>query len=328
LTSSELLKVSDLSVEFRLAGMTINALDHVSLTLPTNGYSLGIVGESGSGKTTLAMSIMDAIEPPGMVTGGQVEFEGTLLLNLKENELRKYRWEKVAMIYQSAMNSLNPVKSVRDPIIEVLREHRHMSKREATDEAERLLSEVGIKKERTRDYPHEFSGGMKQRVVIALALALSPQLLIADEPTSALDVVVQSQILNLLKNEVIQKQRSLVFITHEIAILRGVVEHLALMYAGEIVELGPIEEVLSRPLHPYTEMLLSTLLTLDSTAEMLSHTERGQVERGRDYVRAVGGAVGCKYAGRCKYAFDRCNVERPVLKEAEKGRWVACHKYA
>lgn len=322
---SDLLNIDELTVEYETPSANIIALDRVSLTIPSKGYSLGIVGESGSGKTTLAMSIMNAIEFPGKVTHGKVMFDGTNILEMTRPELLKYRWEKVAIIYQSAMNSLNPVKSVRDPIEEVLQQHKRISGELAKSEAERLLDEVGIKRERVLDYPHEFSGGMKQRVVIALALALSPSLLIADEPTSALDVVTASKILDLIKNEVIEKQRSLIFITHEIAILRNLVKNLALMYAGEVVEIGPLEKVLSKPLHPYTEMLLSTLLTLDSTPEVLARADFRKKDT--EVNLAVMQENACKYVSRCPYAFDRCRVERPRLIQVEPDRWVACHKY-
>ena len=322
---NDLLNVSEITVEYETPDANVIALDRVSLAIPSKSYSLGIVGESGSGKTTLAMSIMNAIESPGKITHGEVRFDGRDILAMSRAELLKYRWEKVAIIYQSAMNSLNPVKNVRDPIHEVLQQHKHMSAASATAEAERLLAEVGIKGDRVLDYPHEFSGGMKQRVVIALALALSPSLLVADEPTSALDVVTAAKIQTLIKNEVIDKERSLIYITHEIALLRNLVKDLALMYAGEVVEIGPLEKVLRNPLHPYTEMLLSTLLSLDSTSDVLSRADVGKKDT--DVIRAIIQKAGCKYVGRCPYAFQRCQVERPKLIQVEDGRWVACHKY-
>src|SRR5579863_8723074 len=249
------LSINDLKVEYQLEDVTIRALNGVSLGMPLEKHSTGVVGESGSGKTTLGMSIMNVVEPPGQITGGSIQYDGQDILKLTQTQLRKYRWEKVAMVYQSAMNALNPVKTVRDPIVEVLREHdRRMQKRQAIEIATKLLGEVGIKEERTKDYPHEFSGGMRQRVVIAMALALSPKLLIADEPTSALDVVVQRQILALIKKEVVEKKLSLLFITHEIALLNGLVETVAVMFAGEVVEMGPTKLTLFEPLHPYTQM--------------------------------------------------------------------------
>jgi peptide/nickel transport system ATP-binding protein len=301
----------------------MKALDKVSLQIPHGGYSLGVVGESGSGKTTLGLSILNLIEPPGKILKGSViEYEGKKIQSLTAEELRRFRWKEVAMVYQSAMNSLNPVKPISHPIMEVIHEHTNSSREEARDRALSLLSEVGIPDSRVDDYPHEFSGGMKQRVVIALALALSPKVLIADEPTSALDVVVQKQILKLLKKEVVSKKLNLIFITHEISILSGAVENIAVMLRGEIVELGPIQKVFSEPLHPYTQMLISTLLTMDSSRDLL---QRAPVENSYSAYSAYS-STGCKYSDRCKYVFERC-IEHPQLIEVQTGRWVACHKY-
>lgn len=318
------LEIKNISVEYSIGDRIVSALEGLSLDIPLKRYTVGVVGESGSGKTTLGMSIIGAIESPGRISKGSIEYDGINVLSLPKKELMHYQWEKVSMIYQSAMNSLHPVKRVKDPIVEVLREHKKISKREATDVALRLLSEVGIKPERATDYPHEFSGGMRQRVVIALALALSPKLLIADEPTSALDVVTQRQILSLLKKKVAQSGLSLIFITHEISVLSGLVENIAVMYSGEIVEKGPIDTVFAEPLHPYTEMLLSTLITVDSEPH-LSTKDNGSGGR-TIFERSAASGNMCKYANRCKYAFDRCRVERPQLREVKKGRWASCHR--
>jgi peptide/nickel transport system ATP-binding protein len=316
-------KIENLTVQYQIEkGKAKTALENVSMTIRGGGDTIGIVGESGSGKTTLGMSIMNLIEPPGRIVSGKIDYMGKDLLAMSGPELRDYRWREVSMVFQSAMNSLNPVKTVSWHIASVIRSHTRASKQEARERALKLLTEVGIRTERADGFPHEFSGGMRQRVVIAMALALSPKLMIADEPTSALDVVVQRQILSLLKKEVEENRLSLVFITHEIAILSGLVDNVAVLHGGEIVESGPIEKVLNEPLHPYTEMLLGSLLTIDLESSALSkfaaaakRFELGIPERG------------CKYANRCKYAFDRCHVESPELKEAQKGRWVACHKY-
>jgi len=319
---ANVLEVNDLSVEYRIDELIIHALDRVSISVPERG-SIGIVGESGSGKTTLGMGIMNLIERPGRISSGQVKYMEKRVLDLSEKELRKYRWEDVAMIYQSAMNSLNPVRTITHPIAEVLRYHKKLSKAEAFDKTIKLLQDVGISEDRALSYPHEMSGGMRQRVVIALALALSPKLLIADEPTSALDVVTQRQILTLIRNQVVQNGRSLIFITHEIALLNGLVEEVAVMYSGEVVEQGKLEDVVFSPFHPYTEMLLSTILTVDSSPKGMldfSNTLREKT------VPIQGNA--CKYSNRCKYAFDRCTKERPILKRVENGRLVACHKYS
>jgi peptide/nickel transport system ATP-binding protein len=299
------------------------AADEVSLSIPSTGYTLGIVGESGSGKTTLGLSMMNLIEPPGEIASGIIEYDGKDVLKMSSSELRRYRWQEVAMVYQSAMNSLNPVKTITSHIVEVFREHEDdIPMSEARDRAIKLLTSVGIRRERSDAYSHELSGGMRQRAVIAMALALSPKLLIADEPTSALDVVVQKQILALLRKEVIEKGLSLVFITHEIALLGDLVENVAVMFAGEIVETGDIDDVLFNPLHPYTEMLLESLLSLDSSREMIRSDRASSNKRERAVPER-----GCKFANRCKYAFDRCKIERPILRENQQnGRLVACHR--
>jgi oligopeptide/dipeptide ABC transporter ATP-binding protein len=324
---TSLLKVTDLSVEYRVDGRKdpILALDDASLDLPEAGYTLGIVGESGSGKTTLGMSIMRLIDRPGRITGGRVEYMGADVLKMNDEELRRFRWKEVAMVYQSAMNSLNPVKSVSQPIVEVLQTHTKVPRSEAREKALQLLSEVGIRRDRADDFPFELSGGMRQRVVIALALALSPKLLIADEPTSALDVVVQKQILELLRREMKSKGLSLIFITHDISILSELVQNVAVMYAGEIVERGPHDKVLFDPLHPYTEALLRSLVSLDSKTDI---DRDDAAPPGRALSLDDAGENYCKYVRSCRYAFERCVKERPVLTETENGRFVACHKYS
>ncbi|MHB8566192.1 MAG: ABC transporter ATP-binding protein [Nitrososphaerales archaeon] len=319
-----LLNVSNMSVVYNTRGRPVTALDDVSLSIPAAGYTLGVVGESGSGKSTLGMGILNLIDPPGRIVKGSIEYEGKDVVRMSKNELRHYRWKEVAMVYQSAMNSLNPVKRINDPIVEVLQEHTDISKRAAYEQALKLLSEVGIQQDRANNFPHQLSGGMRQRVSIALALALSPKLLIADEPTSALDVVTQKQIKILLKKEIRQRKLSLLYITHEIAALSGLVDNVAVMYAGEIVELGPHDKVLFKPLHPYTEMLLSDLLTMESDLGSIS----GSTVEPHKYQSKTGLTNFCKYVNRCKYAFDRCTKDRPRLKEVENGRWVACHKFA
>ena|SRR5579875_775086 len=316
-----MLSIYDLTVAYFTEENPEPALDSVSLEIPAGGYTLGVVGESGSGKTTLGMSILDLIEPPGRIISGKVEFNGKDVLAMRDG-IRKYRWEDISMVFQSAMNSLNPVKRVSDHIIEVIEEHSNASKSEARSRAIQLLSDVGIPPERANDFPHELSGGMKQRVVIAMALALSPKLLIADEPTSALDVVVQRQVLSMLREQVTKRGLSLMFITHELAILGGLVENIAVMYRGEIVEKGPIDEILNHPLHPYTEMLMDSLLSLDKEGTMVSTQSRGF-----DGANLVRGTF-CKYVTRCKYAFERCRQERPILTKVQREVWVACHKFS
>ena len=320
---AELFKLSDVTVQYRSFSINVKALDGVSLAIPSTGYTLGIVGESGSGKTTLGMTMLNSIEPPGKIVNGTLEYQGTNILSMNKDELRKYRWREVSMVYQAAMNSLNPVKKVSDHIMEVFKEHERLTKGESREAALKLLSEVGIPADRANAYPHELSGGMRQRVVIAMALALSPKILIADEPTSALDVVVQRQILLLLRKEILQKNLSLVFITHEISLLNGLVKNVAVMYQGEVVETGPVRKILTSPKHPYTQMLVGTLLEFD-------YDQNGsgpQEQPAREGAHTTIPENACKYSNRCKYAFDRCRREKPQLREVEQGVSAACHLY-
>lgn len=316
------MKISNLTVEYRTKQFAVRALDNVTLTIPHHGYSLGVVGESGSGKTTLGLSLLRLIEPPGRIVDGNMEYNERDLLRMTKSELLQYRRREVTMVYQSAMNSLNPVKKAIDHIVELIREDKSTSRTEARDNAMHLLSEMGIPANRANSYPFELSGGMRQRVVIALAIALSPKMLIADEPTSALDVVVQKHILTLLNRYRRDRNLSLIFITHEIALLPGLVSNVAVMYSGEIVEAGPTQEILSKPLHPYTEMLLNSMLDLSSTIK--DSVDQKSPEH---VLPTMFDTHSCKYVGRCRYAFAMCRNERPVLKEVQKGRWVSCHKY-
>ncbi len=318
------MEISSLSVQYDLKNRSVKALENISFEIPTTGYTVGLVGESGSGKTTMGLSILNVIEPPGKISAGEIVYDGKDVLAMTKADSRQYRWQEVSMVYQSAMNSLNPVRTVSDHIVEILTEHTAVSKKEAREKTQRLLSEVGIKEDRASDYPHEFSGGMRQRVVIAMALALSPKLLIADEPTSALDVLTQKQILSLLKREITERGLSLLFITHEISLLCGLVDYVAVMHKGEIVEKGAIDDVLFQPLHPYTETLLSTLVTLDLESLPIMDSSRTKIESRKN----MNVATGCKYANRCKYAFERCRTESPKLTEIMPGRSVACHKYS
>lgn len=317
MTKEPLLKASDVAVEYTAAGQTARALKGVSLDIMPSGYKLGVVGESGSGKTTLGLTMMNLIERPGRVVGGKIEYGGRNLFEMSAEEARKYRWKEVAMVFQSAMNAFSPVMKTSDHITEVIAERTDASKAEAREKALKLLSELGIPDEHVDDFPHELSGGMKQRAMIAMALALSPKLLIADEPTSALDVVVQKQILLLLNREVSRLGLSMVFITHDLPLLWGLVSEVAVMFAGEIVEKGPVSRILREPSHPYTERLVSAILTLDSAAKVSDSTV---------YEFSPVSEQGCRYRFRCKYAFDRCAHERPVLKEHDDV-YVACHKY-
>jgi peptide/nickel transport system ATP-binding protein len=320
-SSSSLLSVKNLTVKLGIANTSIDIIDNVSLELPSVGYSLGIVGESGSGKTTLAMSLINAIEPPLTIANGSVVYHGGDILNMTRDELRKYRGKAVSMVPQASMNSLNPVKRIYDPIVEVLREHKGVPKNEAIGMAKKLLSRVGLPADRMESYPYQLSGGMRQRVMIALALSASPDLVIADEPTSALDVVAQEGILSLLKSEIIERKMSLIYITHEISLLGGLVDNVAVVYRGEIVEIGPVDKVLFAPKHPYTESLVGSLLSIESSSDNLVETGTGEAKPSMPIKNA------CKYSDRCRYAFERCRTEKPRLLELKDDVMVSCHKY-
>lgn len=317
------LNVSDLTVGYDTGNASSSlAIDSLSFSIPKRGYTIGLVGESGCGKTTLGMSILNLIPSPGRIKSGRIEFEGEDVLSFNKTRLNKYRGGDVAMIYQSAMNSLNPVMTVIQHLEEALVLHKKVEKKEARDASAKMLHAVGIREERFDHYPHEFSGGMRQRVVIAMALALSPQLLIADEPTSALDVVVQQQILGLIAREVKDRNLSMIFITHDLAILRGVVDYVAVMYAGKIVEVGPISKILRSPEHPYTQLLMSSLLTMNVDRSRSINS----LELGGPVTEPPQGEL-CNFSNRCKFVFDRCKREVPKLLETQRESLVACHKY-
>lgn len=315
-----ILKSTDLTVEYVASGARKKAVDGVCLDIFGSGYKLGLVGESGSGKSTLGLALMDLIEPPGRIARGRVEYMGQDVLTMSQEDARRYRWKEVSMVFQSAMNALSPVKKASDHITEVISQREDVPKATARERALRLLAEVGIEADFADHYPHELSGGMKQRVMIAMALALSPKLLIADEPTSALDVVIQRQILSLLRREVSMKSLSMVLITHDLPILSSLVDDVAVMFAGEVVEKGPVQKVFGEPRHPYTRELVSSLLTLDSNeGALLSGPQANQFSGAAE--------SGCKYRLRCRYAFDRCRTDKPLLKDIGSGESVACHLF-
>jgi oligopeptide/dipeptide ABC transporter ATP-binding protein len=317
MTAIPLLRASDVVVDYSIGQSTTRALQGVSIDVMPGGYKLGVVGESGSGKTTLGLTMMNLIEPPGRVVGGRMEYEGKNVFDMSAEDARRFRWKEVAMVFQSAMNAFSPVMRTSDHIVEVITERTDASKGEARERTLKLLSELGIPDQHVDDFPHELSGGMRQRAMIAMSLALSPKVLIADEPTSALDVVVQKQILLLLRREVSRLGLSLVFITHDLPLLWGLVDDVAVMFAGEVVERGPVARVLRDPSHPYTEQLVSSLLTIDSEVRL---------SESKSYDFAPVAERGCKYRLRCKYAFDRCAQEAPLLKKHEDV-YVACHRY-
>jgi oligopeptide transport system ATP-binding protein len=320
--ADHLLEVDGLRVEFRTRHGVVKAVNGISFHLD-QGETLAILGESGSGKSVSAQAIMGIVDsPPGFVTGGAVRFRGLDLLRRGEEERRQVRGDRLAMVFQDALTALNPVFSVGFQIGEMFRVHRGASRDEARRRAVELLDRVRIPSaaDRVGDYPHQFSGGMRQRVMIAMALALDPDVLIADEPTTALDVTVQAQVMELLADLQSETGMGLILITHDLGVVADVADRVAVMYAGKIVETGPIGDLYARPAHPYTEGLMGSIPRVD--------------QKGQD-LTPIGGAPpnllripsGCPFHPRCRYRREVCTVEEPPLYEVEGRRRSACHFY-
>ena len=270
--SETLLEIKDLCVEFKTMAGTVHAVDHLSYTLH-RGEKLGIVGESGSGKSVSSLAMMQLIpNPPGKVTGGQILYNGKDLVKLSEREMQKIRGNEISMIFQEPMTSLNPIIRCGKQIAESLRLHRGMKKKEAMEEAIKMMQAVGIANPQARayEYPHQMSGGMRQRVMIAMALACQPQILIADEPTTALDVTIQAQILDLIRDLNQEMNTSVVFITHDLGVVSELCDTVIVMYNGHIVEKAPTADIFREPLHPYTQGLLNSIPRLDEDVELLN----------------------------------------------------------
>ncbi|WP_223593887.1 ABC transporter ATP-binding protein [Neobacillus bataviensis] len=316
-----LLKVEDLEVHFRSSSSVVKAVNGVSFTL-NKKETLGIVGESGSGKSVTATALLRLIpSPPGKIAGGKMLFEGKDLLSLSEKEMRSVRGNEISMIFQDPMTSLNPVFTVGDQIMESIRTHRKMSKKEAKKAAIDMLKLVGIPESEKRIdmYPHEFSGGMRQRVMIAIALACNPKLLIADEPTTALDVTVQAQILDLMRHLQNTIDTSIIMITHDLGVVWEMCDKVIVMYAGNTVESGSVKAIFDNPLHPYTWGLLDSQITSDIANEEKLSAIPGTPPDLRQEIK------GCHFADRCPYAQDICFSARPNLIEVEEGHFTSCH---
>jgi len=314
-----LLEIEDLRTQFRTHRGMVRAVDGVSFTLD-RGRTLGIVGESGSGKTVLARSIMGLLPKRNVVRTGAVRYEGIDLLTTSPEQVRDLWGAEMAMIFQDPMTSLNPVQRVSAQITEGMRHHLRMDRKTADATALALLREVGIPepKRRLRQYPHELSGGMRQRVMIAVALACGPKLLFADEPTTALDVTVQAQILNLLQREQRERDMAMILVTHDLGVVAGRADEIAVMYAGQLVEKAPTASLFANVRMPYTEALLRSIPVLDAP----SHT-RLQAIPGRP-PDLVDPPSACRFAERCPYVRDRCRAEPPPLLEGEPGHFYRC----
>ena len=314
---SVVLEVDNLRTYFFTLRGVVRAVDGVSLRL-RKGETLGIVGESGCGKSTLAWSLMRLVPPPGRIVGGTIKIDGIDITKMSESEVRsKIRWKKISMIFQGAMNALNPVYTIGDQITEPLILHGKMSKDKALSRAAKLLRAVGLAEEILYRYPHELSGGQKQRVVIAMAIALEPDIVIADEPTTALDVVVQAQILNLMKRLHRERGMSIILITHDLGVVTELSEKIAVMYAGKIVEFGSAEEIFEKPLHPYTQALIRAVPRLTGDIHKLEYIPGTPPDLRRP-------PRGCRFHPRCPKKFEPCDKEEPQLEEVEKDHWVAC----
>lgn len=318
----ELLRVEDLTVKFRTYNGEVTAVNNLELLLNEN-ETLGIVGESGSGKSVTSLSIMGLLEEATSSVSGRALFKGTDLIAMKEKEKQEYRGNHLAMIFQEPMTSLNPLHKCGNQIIESMLIHTDISKADAKEKAIELLKLVGIPapEQRFNEYPHQMSGGMRQRVMIAMALACDPQLLIADEPTTALDVTIQAQILEVLKELRDRLKMGIILITHDLGVVSEVCDRVIIMYTGKVVEQGLIREILDKPKHPYTEGLIAAIPNIQDEKGKLSSIE-GMVPQLDNMPK------GCSFHPRCPYAMAICKEKRPALTTDENGRKVRCFKYS
>jgi peptide/nickel transport system ATP-binding protein len=319
-----LVELQDLVVDYVDGDRRVRAVDHMTLTIGS-GEIVGLAGESGCGKTTAGNAILQILRPPAQVTSGRILFRGDDLATRTAEELRRYRWRNVSMVFQSAMSALNPVLRVGDQFVDMMQAHQRISSRESLARAAELLDVVGIDGRHVRSYPHELSGGMRQRVIIAMALALSPELVIMDEPTTALDVVVQREILQELQFLQRELGFAVLFITHDISLLLEFADRVAIMYAGEIVEAGPSSALFERPFHPYTVGLMSSFPPLHGPIRRMTGIPGTPPDLGN-------APPGCRFHPRCPHCrpedaalYARQTSERPRLRVVEAGHEVACH---
>lgn len=314
-----LLEVDNLSVEFMSRGNRIRAVNGVSYSVNA-GETLGIIGESGSGKSVTAQAIMGILDHPGKVTGGSIRINGVDVLTLSDEEHRKLRGESVAMVFQDALSALNPTFTVGFQVSELFRKRRGMSRSDARKKTIEVLdlARVPDAKNRMGNYPHEFSGGMRQRVMIAMALALDPQILIADEPTTALDVTIQSQVMQLLSDLQSQRSMAMILITHDMGVVADVCDRIAVMYAGRVVENAPVQEIYSRQAHPYTRALLRSIPRLDEKLDELE-----TIEGRPPSLDALPG--GCSFHPRCSFAKELCRTSVPEFTTVNADHGSACH---
>ena len=321
--SEKLLEIKDLCVEFQTVEGTVKAVNHLNYTLH-KGEKLGIVGESGSGKSVSSLGIMQLIpNPPGRITEGQILYNGKDLVKTPEREMQKIRGNEISMIFQEPMTSLNPIIKCGKQIAESLRLPRGLKKKEAMEEAIRMMKAVGIANPEVRahEYPHQMSGGMRQRVMIAMALACEPKILIADEPTTALDVTIQAQILDLIRELNEERDTSVLFITHDLGVISELCDTVIVMYTGRIVEQAPVKELFRDPKHPYTCGLLNAIPRITKDRPPLSTIE-GMVPNPTERIE------GCSFSPRCPYATEQCRKAEPPVVKLSEDRQVRCWRYA
>ena len=315
-TAGPVLQVKDLTMHYQTRLGTVKAVDGISFEL-ARGEVLGLVGESGCGKTSIAVTLMKLLPDNALIVKGQVLLDGQDLMTMDDTTLRKYRWRRISMIFQAAMNSLDPVHRVGDQIIEAIEAHdMFTTMKEARETVDRLFRLVGLDPGLTDRYPHEFSGGMRQRAVIAMALACQPDVIVADEPTTALDVIVQDRILRQIKEIQTDLNMSMIYITHDIAVVAEITDRIGVMYAGKLVELGSTADVFERPIHPYTKALLSVFPSIRGEKRPLATL-------GGEPPNLIDPPTGCRFHPRCPYATAICRQEEPPV-VVRDGHWAAC----
>jgi peptide/nickel transport system ATP-binding protein len=314
---ADVLRVKDLVVHYHTPLGAVKAADHIDFNLKAD-ERLGLAGESGSGKSTMVLAILRMIKSPGRIEAGEVWLEGINVMTLSEEEMRQVRLARIAMIPQGSMNSLNPVMRIKDQIADALRDHGvQMSQHQLEERVRDLLQSVGLTPQVADMFPHELSGGMKQRACIAIAISLRPKVIIADEPTSALDVVVQKQVMETLARVQRDLQASVILVGHDMGLVAQFVDRLGVMYAGKLVEVSPVRDIFTKPLHPYTQMLIASLPSLEQKG-----TFRG-IPGLPPLLRDL--PPGCAFHPRCPHASDRCQTEEPLSREVQPNSWAACH---
>lgn len=315
-----LLKVKDLVIHYETEESVVEAVNGVSFEV-NEGETLGLVGETGAGKTTTALGILRLIpSPPGRIVQGEIEFDGKDLLRVSDAEMRKIRGNQISMIFQDPMTALNPALTIGEQVSEVIHLHQKVSREDAHKRTCEMLEMVGITAERYSDYPHQFSGGMKQRVVIATALACNPKLLIADEPTTALDVTIQAQVLDMIRNLQAKLNTAMILITHDLGIVAEVCSKVAVIYAGEIVEYGTLNQIFLNTKHPYTKGLFGSLPSIKESVRRLKSI-KGLVPNPADLPPY------CSFYDRCEYRTDECKCKEPCYTEVEPGHFVRCRQF-